>query len=296
MNTQFGGSNEIQVATFCTYPHASLVGVTMRQILIMLGSFAMVSLSVNAWADPGYDAYMNEDYATALKHWRPQAERGDAYSQFSIGVMYSNGEGVTQDDAKAIYWYRKAAENGEMEAQLVLGDIYRDGSGVKQDKKEAAKWYREAAKLGHAGAKYQLNQLSSDPCIQLSPNDNYVKGFKSTIFANIVTGKDVKKAKAMLACGASLNAVDGEGYYPIHLAATRSTRDMIELLLVSGAKVNERSTITGESPLHLAVIYNKDPAVIRTLLEHGADRNQINNAGKTPIQSTENPATIELLK
>lgn len=268
----------------------------MRRILIMLGSLAMMSFSVNARADPGYDAYVKEDYAKALKYWRLQAERGDAYSQFSIGVMYSNGEGVIQDNAKAIYWYRKAAENGEIEAQLVLGDIYRDGSGVKQDKKEAAKWYREAAKLGHAGAKYQLNQLSSDPCMQLSPNDNYVKGFKSTIFANTVSEQDVAKARAMLACGASLNAVDGEGYYPIHLAATRSTREMIELLLASGAKVNERSTITGESPLHLAAIYNKDPAVIRTLLEHGADRNQTNNAGKTPIQSTENPATIELLK
>lgn len=256
----------------------------------------MLGLSTHASADQGYDAYMKEDYAKALEYWRPLAEGGDAYAQFSIGVMYSNGEGFTQDDTKAIYWYRKAAENGEIEAQLVLGDIYRDGSGVKQDKKEAAKWYREAAKLGNAGAKYQLNQLSSDPCIQLSPNDNYVNGFKSTIFANTVSEKDVGKAKAMLACGASIDVVDGDGYYPIHLAAARSTPDMIALLLASGAGVNERSTITGESPLHLAVIYNKDPDVVRALLEHGADRNQTNNAGETPMQSTEDPAIIKLLK
>jgi TPR repeat protein len=268
----------------------------MRKILILLSSLAVLGFSGHAWADQGYDAYMQKDYAKALKYWRPQAERGDAYSQFSIGVLYSNGEGVPQDNAKAIYWYRKAAENGEIEAQLVLGDIYRDGSGVKQDKKEAAKWYRAAAKLGHAGAKYQLNQLSSDPCIQLSPNDNYVKGFQSTIFANTVSEQDVAKAKAMLACGAAIDVVDGDGYYPIHLAATRSTPDMIELLLASGANVNERSTITGDSPLHLAAMYNKDPEVIRTLLKHGADRNQTNNAGKTPMQSTEDPTTIKLLK
>jgi TPR repeat protein len=257
----------------------------------------MLCFPTETWADdPGYDAYMKEDYATALKYWRPQAERGDAYSQLSIAVMYSNGEGVKQDSAKALYWYRKAAENGELEAQLVLGDLYRDGTGVKQDKTEAAKWYREAAKQGHSGAKYQLNQLSSDPCIQLSPNDNYVKGFKSTIFANTVSGQDVAKAKAMLACGATIDVVDGDGYYPIHLAATGSTRDMVELLLASGAKVNERSTVTGQSPLHLAVTYNKDPDVVRTLLEHGADRNQTDNEGKTPILSTDDPAIIELLK
>ncbi|MES5048261.1 ankyrin repeat domain-containing protein [Rhizobium nepotum] len=232
---------------------------------------------------------MKEDYATALKYWRPQAERGDAYSQFSIAVMYSNGEGVKQDSAKALYWYRKAAENGELEAQLVLGDLYRDGTDVKQDK-------NEAAKQGHGGAKYQLNQLSSDPCIQLSPNENYVKGFKSTIFANTVSGQDVAKAKAMLACGATIDVVDGAGYYPIHLAATGSTRDMVEFLLASGAKVNERCTVTGQSPLHLAVTYNKDPDVIRALLEHGADRNQTDNEGKTPIQSTDDPAIIELLR
>jgi ankyrin repeat protein len=43
-------------------------------------------------------------------------------------------------------------------------------------------------------------------------------------------------------------------------------------------------------------MYNKDPDVIRTLLKHGADRNQTNNAGKTPMQSTEDPTTIKLLK
>ena len=83
----------------------------------------MMSFSCDAWADPGYDAYMNEDYARALKYWKPQAERGDAYSQFGIGVMYSDGEGVAQDTAKAIYWYRRAAENGETDHRRSAGRI-----------------------------------------------------------------------------------------------------------------------------------------------------------------------------
>ncbi|EJN04060.1 Sel1 repeat protein [Phyllobacterium sp. YR531] len=256
----------------------------------------MFGFSVSAFADPGYDAYSTGDYQTALKYWKPLAEKDDAYSQLNIGVLYSNGEGVAQDNAKAIYWYRRAAENGDLEAQLVLGDIYRDGEITEKDNAEAAKWYDMAAKQGHSGAKYQFNQLSSDPCIRLSPNDNYAEGFKSTIFANTVTQHDVNKVKAMLACGADINSADADGYLPIHLAATSSTSEIVELLLANGAKVNERNAATGESPLHLAVTYNKDLAVVKTLLEHGADKNQTNAAGLTPIQSTEDPGITALLR
>ncbi len=46
------------------------------------------------------------DYATALEEWLPLAEQGDAAAQISLGVMYNNGLGVTQDYAVAIKWYR----------------------------------------------------------------------------------------------------------------------------------------------------------------------------------------------
>ena len=34
---------------------------------------------------------------------------------FNLGVVYTNGEGVIQDDKEAVKWYRKAADLGDSE-------------------------------------------------------------------------------------------------------------------------------------------------------------------------------------
>ncbi len=80
--------------------------------------------------DEGVDAYLSQDYATALEIWQPLAEDGDAAAQFNLGVMYANGEGVTQSHAKAIDLFRASAQNGLIAAQLYLGRIYDDGDLV----------------------------------------------------------------------------------------------------------------------------------------------------------------------
>ncbi len=48
-----------------------------------------LSLTAPAWGqdfEKGRDAYMRGDYATALREWRPLAERGHADAQFKLGV------------------------------------------------------------------------------------------------------------------------------------------------------------------------------------------------------------------
>ena len=52
-----------------------------------------------AFADfqKGLDAAKSGDYATALKEWRPLANKGMAAAQYNLGVMYRRGDGVTQD-------------------------------------------------------------------------------------------------------------------------------------------------------------------------------------------------------
>lgn len=40
------------------------------------------------------------------------AARGDAKSQFDLGLRYATGQSVPQDFAQAVAWYRKAAEQG----------------------------------------------------------------------------------------------------------------------------------------------------------------------------------------
>ncbi len=91
--------------------------------------------------------YANDqgDYATALKKFRPHAEQGDVYAQYSLGWMYAEGLGVPQDHTEAARWYRLAAEQGDVVAQYTLGVMYANGEGVPQDYKEAVRWYSRAA-------------------------------------------------------------------------------------------------------------------------------------------------------
>ncbi len=87
------------------------------------------------------------EYATALRGYRPLAERGDAKAQFGLGLMYGNGEGVPQDYAEALQWYRKAAAQGHATAQYNLGLMYGNGEGVPQDYVQAHMWYNLAASI-----------------------------------------------------------------------------------------------------------------------------------------------------
>ena len=141
-----------------TTPKAKLAGLAL--IAALCGGFTS-GLTAPAWADfnAGVAAYKQGDYATALREFRPLAERGDAEAQYTLGLMYRKGQGVAQDDADAVKWYRKAAEQGDAEAQHNLGFMYGEGLGVPKDYAEAVGWYRKAAEQGFASAQAVLGVL-----------------------------------------------------------------------------------------------------------------------------------------
>jgi TPR repeat protein/S1-C subfamily serine protease/uncharacterized protein YecT (DUF1311 family) len=86
-------------------------------------------------------AYKRGDYATALRLFRPPADRDNAYAQASLGMMYETGNGVPQDYAAAARWYRKAADQGFVMAQEMLGVMHFYGQGVPQDYVQAYAWF-----------------------------------------------------------------------------------------------------------------------------------------------------------
>lgn len=102
------------------------------------------------------------DAATALNEWLALAKQGDAGAQNMLGMMYSEGVGVPENDAEAVRWYRLAAEQGQANAQLVLGAMYDNGKGVPENDTEAVRWYRLAAKQGHANAQVMLGVMYSN--------------------------------------------------------------------------------------------------------------------------------------
>jgi TPR repeat protein len=77
-----------------------------------------------------------------------RANAGDAMAQYDLGVMYSSGTGVQEDQTEAVKWYRMAAEQGDADAQHNLGVMYDNGAGVPEDDVEAYAWFSVVATGG----------------------------------------------------------------------------------------------------------------------------------------------------
>jgi uncharacterized protein len=76
-----------------------------------------------------------------------------AQAQSNLGVRYTRGEGVPEDDVEAARWCRKAADQGLAQAQHNLGARYTNGEGVPRDEVEAYKWFLLASAKGVESSK-----------------------------------------------------------------------------------------------------------------------------------------------
>jgi TPR repeat protein len=84
----------------------------MQRLLMKFPLVVILSSAVCFAGDyeDGTAAFDRGDYAIALKKLHPLAEQGNALAQNSLGVMYVEGKGVSQDYDEAIRWFRKAAD------------------------------------------------------------------------------------------------------------------------------------------------------------------------------------------
>ena len=120
----------------------------MKRTLLLL-AFALIVPAVAPAAPPtaqaefdaGLTAYRRGDYQQALADFWPLAAQGYALAEYNLGLMYANGQGVTQDYAKALKWYRLAVAQGDAPAENNLGSMYYKGQGVPQNYVTAYKWY-----------------------------------------------------------------------------------------------------------------------------------------------------------
>src|SRR5260370_14376341 len=91
-------------------------------VVLLISSFAASSAAYSL--EDAVAAYGRADYATALRIYRSMADQGLAISQFNVGLMYDNGQGVSKDEVQAMKWYRLAADQGRSDAQYQLGHLY----------------------------------------------------------------------------------------------------------------------------------------------------------------------------
>jgi TPR repeat protein len=124
----------------------------------------------------GLSAFNTGDYATALKVWRPLAERDEPRSQAGIGFMYHRGMGVRADDREAAVWLRRAAERGQAEGQLMLGILFYYGSGVPQSYVRAYAWCELAETNGNGDA-----TLCRDAALESMPDADREEAFRLVV-------------------------------------------------------------------------------------------------------------------
>ena len=97
--------------------------------------------------DTAYRAYRAGDYREAFRDFKRVAEGGDARSQYLLGLLYLNGQGVEQASERGIDWLKRAAENGYYLTAAELGKIYGSGKGVAINSEEAIKWIELSTRL-----------------------------------------------------------------------------------------------------------------------------------------------------
>ena len=84
---------------------------TVRRTIFAVALFLGGTFSAQAGFEDGKVAYARGDYGAAFGEWLPAAGGGDARAQHVLGLMYSIGEGVRQDDVQAYMWIDLAAAN-----------------------------------------------------------------------------------------------------------------------------------------------------------------------------------------
>ena len=97
--------------------------------LLLSATLALAQMPEKTWQE-ALLAIQQGNYEQAVRLLRPWAERGDAWAQYSLGVMYYRGRGVAQDDAQAREWLEKAAAQGNANAQFSLGLMFKNGRGI----------------------------------------------------------------------------------------------------------------------------------------------------------------------
>ena len=131
----------------------------MRNLIVCILLLLISAQSAPAGWILGETAYKRGDFATAFREWLTLAQDGNIEAQYNIGVMYSQGQGVSRDMASAALWWEKAALQGDKRGQNNIANLYRDGLGVAKDLGKASHWFKDAAARDYPAAQYDLGML-----------------------------------------------------------------------------------------------------------------------------------------
>jgi uncharacterized protein len=130
----------------------------------------------------------------------------------------------------------------------------------------------------------------ADILIERGANVDALDNFGRTPLLSFASGstQNLDTLRILLEAGANPNLEEGTTKrFALAYAAIRGRADMAELLVVAGAAVNAKDSLTGQTPLHYATdccnAVQSNPDLVRFLIDHGADVNAKNMNGNTPF-------------
>ena len=128
----------------------------------------------------------NKDDEAAAQWYLKAAEQGHVESYYCLGNMLK--EVCELEDA--IGCFQEAAELGHAAAQYELGVAYSLGLGIEQNNEESMKWYRKAAEQGHEEAIGFLKELGERVPVADTNITEETKNNKPTESKKKETGKN----------------------------------------------------------------------------------------------------------
>ena len=162
----------------------------------------------------------------------------------------------------------------------------------------------KALKLINGSSPDELNTVVDE--IDMTPDEILEVGATPLVYAINRESPELEIINTLIVRGARVDACDNEGETPLHIAACRLNKSIIEILLRHGAGVNVRNN-NGETPLACAVLAcavflsMRGPGFIESiklLIAAGADVNIPDDKGRTPLYyacRTKNIALINML-
>lgn len=109
---------------------------------------------------------------------KKSAEKGDEFSQFLLGLLYKNGQGVEQSFVHAAEQFMAAASQGNGAACHELGKFYEAGYAYRQSYEKAAEWYRRGIVFGEKRCVYSLAKLLTESRVEKKGEEDPVKMFE----------------------------------------------------------------------------------------------------------------------
>lgn len=130
--------------------------------LILLTLISMLLAPETALADleSAVKAFNAGQRESAIAELRRLAEAGNTQAKYTLGIIYTRGQGIAPDYPQAVKWFQEAANEGYSSAQYSLGMLHAGGVGVPQDLVRGLMWLNIALEDRNSHNIFRLQVVS----------------------------------------------------------------------------------------------------------------------------------------